>query len=112
MVLHGEAAWICLMCCNADILFCVLVLHWATTKDSRGGKKPSTSYVREAATVRTVRENSTGGGDIGMAKQTADGWVRQVSRDGIQDDRDERAEECDERGTGSGSGSGKWTEVE
>ncbi|RDW73015.1 hypothetical protein BP6252_06922 [Coleophoma cylindrospora] len=34
MVLHGEPAWICLMCCNFDILFSVLVLHWVTTKDS------------------------------------------------------------------------------
>lgn len=37
MVLHGEAAWICLMCCNADILFSVLVLHWVTSKDSASG---------------------------------------------------------------------------
>ncbi|KAH6673646.1 hypothetical protein B0J14DRAFT_53319 [Halenospora varia] len=37
MVLHGEAAWICLMCCNADILFSVLMLHWVTSKDSTGG---------------------------------------------------------------------------
>ncbi|CZR55834.1 uncharacterized protein PAC_05722 [Phialocephala subalpina] len=36
MVLKGEAAWICLMCCNADILFSVLVLHWVTSKDSNG----------------------------------------------------------------------------
>jgi len=52
MVIHGEAAWICLMCCNADrtslpfptftllltfffpVLFSVLVLHWVTSKDS------------------------------------------------------------------------------
>lgn len=33
MVLRGEPGWICLMCCNADILFCVLVLHWVTSKD-------------------------------------------------------------------------------
>jgi hypothetical protein len=38
MVLKGEAAWICLMCCNADVLFSVLVLHWVTSKD-----KPSTA---------------------------------------------------------------------
>ncbi|KAG4435768.1 hypothetical protein IFR05_008742 [Cadophora sp. M221] len=37
MVLKGEEAWICLMCCNADILFSVLVLHWVTSKDSSGG---------------------------------------------------------------------------
>lgn len=36
MVLKGEAAWICLMCCNADILFSVLVLHWVTSKDPNG----------------------------------------------------------------------------
>ncbi|UPX19266.1 uncharacterized protein EKO05_0009535 [Ascochyta rabiei] len=33
MVLRGEPGWVCLMCCNADILFCVLVLHWMTSKD-------------------------------------------------------------------------------
>ncbi|KAH9219211.1 hypothetical protein DL95DRAFT_384641 [Leptodontidium sp. 2 PMI_412] len=36
MVLKGEEAWICLMCCNADILFSVVVLHWVTSKDSSG----------------------------------------------------------------------------
>lgn len=34
MVLKGEQGWICLMCCNADILFSVLVLHWVTATDS------------------------------------------------------------------------------
>ncbi|KAF2650765.1 hypothetical protein K491DRAFT_782398 [Lophiostoma macrostomum CBS 122681] len=33
MVLKGEPGWICLMCCNADILFSVLVLHWVTQID-------------------------------------------------------------------------------
>ncbi|EHL00125.1 hypothetical protein M7I_3885 [Glarea lozoyensis 74030] len=34
MVLRGEASWICLMCCNADTIFSVLMLHWVTSKDS------------------------------------------------------------------------------
>jgi len=34
MVLIGEPGWICLMCCNVDILFSVLVLHWITAKDN------------------------------------------------------------------------------
>jgi hypothetical protein len=34
MVLKGEPAWICLMCCNADVLFSVVVLHWVTAIDS------------------------------------------------------------------------------
>ncbi|KAL5120344.1 hypothetical protein ACEQ8H_001634 [Pleosporales sp. CAS-2024a] len=51
MLLHGEPGWICLMCCNADILFCVIVLHWVSSKEqkqedsqarsiSAGGSKP------------------------------------------------------------------------
>lgn len=31
--LNGEAGWVCLMLCNLDILFSVLVLHWATSID-------------------------------------------------------------------------------
>ncbi|KAF2799509.1 hypothetical protein K505DRAFT_294507 [Melanomma pulvis-pyrius CBS 109.77] len=34
MALKGEPGWICLMCCNADILFSALVLHWVTQVDS------------------------------------------------------------------------------
>ena len=34
MVLKGEPAWVCLMLCNGDVLFSVLVLHWVTSKDS------------------------------------------------------------------------------
>jgi hypothetical protein len=35
MILKGEPGWICLMCCNADILFCVIVLHWVTSKEEK-----------------------------------------------------------------------------
>ncbi|KAF2207473.1 hypothetical protein CERZMDRAFT_3662, partial [Cercospora zeae-maydis SCOH1-5] len=31
MSVGGEPAWMCLMLCNADILFCVVVLHWVTS---------------------------------------------------------------------------------
>ncbi|KAF7195278.1 hypothetical protein HII31_03484 [Pseudocercospora fuligena] len=42
MAVGGEPGWLCLMLCNADILFCVLVLHWATSFDS-GGYTPNNS---------------------------------------------------------------------
>ncbi|KAK7184371.1 hypothetical protein PSPO01_09405 [Paraphaeosphaeria sporulosa] len=35
MALQGEPGWICMMCCNADILFSVLVLHWVSSPDGR-----------------------------------------------------------------------------
>jgi len=34
LVLEGEPGWICMMCCNADILFSVLVLHWVSSPDN------------------------------------------------------------------------------
>jgi hypothetical protein len=56
MVLKGEPGWICLMCCNADILFCVIVLHWVTSKEEKeesaarsyggtGSNKPHTGTI-------------------------------------------------------------------
>ncbi|KAI5369994.1 hypothetical protein Slin15195_G008720 [Septoria linicola] len=41
MAVGGEPGWLCLMLCNADILFCVLILHWATSFDSAGGTSKS-----------------------------------------------------------------------
>lgn len=48
MVLRGEAAWICLMCCNADILFSVVVLHWVTSKDS---STTSSTWIRNPSII-------------------------------------------------------------
>ncbi|OAL46156.1 hypothetical protein IQ07DRAFT_198741 [Pyrenochaeta sp. DS3sAY3a] len=53
MVLHGEPGWICLMCCNADILFCVIVLHWVTSKD-----KISTSTVHNTPNNASLRSGT------------------------------------------------------
>ncbi|KAL1892275.1 hypothetical protein Cpir12675_004598 [Ceratocystis pirilliformis] len=36
MALSGEPGWICLICCNSDILFSVLVIQWVTSKDNAG----------------------------------------------------------------------------
>jgi len=43
MALNGEPAWICLMCCNVDILFSVLVLHWISSKDNASTLSPTSS---------------------------------------------------------------------
>lgn len=51
MILKGEPAWICFSCCNADVLFCVAVLHWASSKDD----KP------ESSTNATTAHGKTGG---------------------------------------------------
>lgn len=56
MVLHGEPGWICLTCCNADILFCVLVLHWVASKE-----KPS-SYTSTRSTGNRSPDVDVGAG--------------------------------------------------
>lgn len=52
MVLKGEAAWICLMCCNADVLFSVLVLHWVTSKDNHGQNSMGDTSLRQVSGKR------------------------------------------------------------
>ncbi|KAK3988127.1 hypothetical protein QBC44DRAFT_351305 [Cladorrhinum sp. PSN332] len=34
MALDGEPGWVCLMCCNSDILFSAIVIQWVTSRDS------------------------------------------------------------------------------
>ncbi|KAF7536002.1 hypothetical protein G7054_g4903 [Neopestalotiopsis clavispora] len=34
MALDGEPGWVCLLCCNCDILFSAVVIQWVTTRDN------------------------------------------------------------------------------
>lgn len=72
MVLQGEPGWICLMCCNADILFSVIVLHWVTQVDRLSGNSSNQSNAvhpgsvcdnknPNASTAMTGRDNAAGG---------------------------------------------------
>ncbi|KAK5997008.1 hypothetical protein PT974_02357 [Cladobotryum mycophilum] len=36
MALNGEPGWVCLMCCNSDILFSAAVVQWVTSRDNAG----------------------------------------------------------------------------
>ncbi|TLS27631.1 hypothetical protein PpBr36_04337 [Pyricularia pennisetigena] len=39
MVLNGEVSWLCLMCCNSDILFSAIVIQWVTANDHAASRK-------------------------------------------------------------------------
>ncbi|KAL7923049.1 hypothetical protein ACQKWADRAFT_291086 [Trichoderma austrokoningii] len=43
MALNGEPGWMCLMCCNCDILFSVIIIQWVTSKDHAGTESTSSS---------------------------------------------------------------------
>ncbi|KAI1340119.1 hypothetical protein F5Y15DRAFT_64912 [Xylariaceae sp. FL0016] len=51
MVLNGEPGWVCLVCCNLDILFSAIVIQWVTSRDNagtRGGTATSRSCYRNS----------------------------------------------------------------
>ncbi|ODA75827.1 hypothetical protein RJ55_08649 [Drechmeria coniospora] len=37
MAMGGQPGWVCLMCCNGDILFSAIILQWVTTGDNHHG---------------------------------------------------------------------------
>ncbi|KAL2205386.1 hypothetical protein CC79DRAFT_1259371, partial [Sarocladium strictum] len=43
MALNGEPGWVCLMCCNSDILFSAIVIQWVTSKDNAGTSRSESS---------------------------------------------------------------------
>ncbi|KAH8649806.1 hypothetical protein BX600DRAFT_418738 [Xylariales sp. PMI_506] len=54
MALDGEPGWVCLMCCNCDVLFSAVVLQWVTSRDnagtggSSGNKSSAAQYHRDS----------------------------------------------------------------
>lgn len=77
MVLKGEPGWICLMCCNADILFCVIVLHWVTSKD-----RPSSYTSTHASRGGTVDETARERGDSVATERGKEGYGNAMSKRG------------------------------
>ncbi|KAF4453589.1 hypothetical protein F53441_3734 [Fusarium austroafricanum] len=64
MVLNGEPGWVCLMCCNSDILFSAIVVQWVTSRDSAGSSsQPASaavmdgSYISRGASVAHPRSS-------------------------------------------------------
>lgn len=54
MVLRGEPGWICLMCCNIDTLFCVVILHWVTSIDKPS--VPTSTRRSRSATIEVMHQ--------------------------------------------------------
>lgn len=84
MVLKGEAAWICLMCCNADVLFSVLVLHWVTSKDKASTASSNDQYSGQIASQSQRNKNSAGslGGPYSVVDKLGVFDANKVAREG------------------------------
>lgn len=60
MSLNGEPGWVCLMCCNSDILFSVIVIQWVTSPDaSQRSGLSSRQDSRELGESRNVEAGNT-----------------------------------------------------
>ncbi|KAH6688351.1 hypothetical protein F5X68DRAFT_260856 [Plectosphaerella plurivora] len=82
MVLNGEPGWVCLMCCNSDILFSAAVVQWVTSKDHAGSTNTNTDPNRRGTDVSyphdrapenhrrhlSVNNNGFGADDVAMDK--------------------------------------------
>lgn len=107
MVLRGEPGWICLMCCNADILFSVLVLHWVTQIDRNPSSTSTASQPQFSIANNTnsrnvligpCQLNSWSGGSVVAEPQKALGSMTTECRAARQERRRESDEDIVELG--------------
>ncbi|GKU12862.1 unnamed protein product [Fusarium langsethiae] len=63
MVLNGEPGWVCLMCCNSDVLFSAIVVQWVTSRDNAGSSSQANSaaldnsYIGRQSSAATLADN-------------------------------------------------------
>lgn len=84
MVLDGEPGWVCLMCCNSDILFSAAVIQWVTSRDdtshndslsaSRGGTHvgDELGHMRSMHARQRNSQNEGDATDIASPRASAD----------------------------------------
>ncbi|KAI0156069.1 hypothetical protein BJ166DRAFT_350269 [Pestalotiopsis sp. NC0098] len=75
MSLNGEPGWVCLLCCNCDILFSAIVIQWVTTRDNAATR---TTAIDEGSDNQ-YRHNSRDTGTSSRRRDTLNGIKRVVS---------------------------------
>ncbi|KAK1245373.1 hypothetical protein MKX08_005002 [Trichoderma sp. CBMAI-0020] len=96
MARNGEPGWICLMSCNCDILFSVIVIQWVTSKDNAG-----TASVNSSGEPKRSRDLGSGANRISTPSEFQETLsstlvdiplvpTKRRSRDGDRDDPYER----------------------
>ncbi len=93
MVLKGEPAWVCLMCCNADVLFSVIVLHWVTSKDSSSTASTGRSHSTDRDQHTSRNTHSIGnklGGSFNFSSKQQPTVTTHISAIRKGDDEEER----------------------
>ncbi|RYC61829.1 hypothetical protein CHU98_g4370 [Xylaria longipes] len=73
MVLDGEAGWVCLMCCNTDILISALVVQWVTSKETSASTESDNT-----AQLSLAEGDSTHSGEPGRSASMSASLPRTV----------------------------------
>ncbi|KAF4824718.1 hypothetical protein CGCTS75_v010000 [Colletotrichum tropicale] len=71
MALDGEPGWVCLMCCNSDILFSAVVVQWVTNKDNAATQGSSGGASRSNDANPFVVDDFRGGPEGGYSPHIA-----------------------------------------
>ncbi|KAH7014267.1 uncharacterized protein B0I36DRAFT_389218 [Microdochium trichocladiopsis] len=74
MVLDGEPGWVCLTCCNVDIAFSAIVVHWVTSKDKSPVYTPSATSAYAKGVVSMYQVESASSGGAGSSPRTPIGF--------------------------------------
>ncbi|KAK0674440.1 hypothetical protein QBC41DRAFT_238912 [Cercophora samala] len=86
MALDGEPGWVCLMCCNSDILFSAIVIQWVTSRDSTSSAASTDSVSGGASRPRSQHNNHTShGGEELTGINNTNGNARQ--KDSLDEDK-------------------------
>ncbi|KAI7924607.1 hypothetical protein M0657_001033 [Pyricularia oryzae] len=76
-VLNGEVSWLCLMCCNSDILFSAIVIQWVTANDHAASRKVENRPSRprtDPMSVVTGSSDETAVAFLGRAQAKSPSW--------------------------------------
>ncbi|ETS73407.1 hypothetical protein PFICI_15012 [Pestalotiopsis fici W106-1] len=107
---NGEPGWLCLLCCNCDILFCSIVVHWVTSHDNAATESSTDLKISILTAARhSYRDRPTSGGSLGSRRVgTASGTGTGTGEpaDGDRGDYDFPAGGVGRGGGGGGGGGG------
>ncbi|KAI1083902.1 hypothetical protein F5B20DRAFT_594476 [Whalleya microplaca] len=110
MALEGELGWVCLMCCNADILFSALVIQWVTSPDN-AGTLSSTADPASALFLSQQHLTSRAFANLPMRAKQKYGHITDTDLESSTVTADRASASASASGSGSGSNASDSTTV-
>ncbi|KAJ6440093.1 Cell division control protein 25 [Purpureocillium lavendulum] len=97
MALNGEPGWVCLMCCNSDILFSAIVIQWVTSRDNAATSSTSHSSQGLRSHREAVDQDSAIASRPGVSNSISSAGTEEISlvnKACTSDSREDTADEA------------------